>query len=85
MQLKLEEQAKKVGVEASIEAMPVSEIEQNLDGTDAILLGPQIRFAEKDIRKMVRDSIPVMVIEVQDFGMMRADRVWKNLQEKMKG
>ena len=28
-----------------------SDIEKNLDGTDAILLGPQVRFAEKDIKK----------------------------------
>lgn len=85
MQLKLEEEAKKASVDASIEAMPISDIEQNLDGTDAILLGPQVRFAEKDIKKMVNDSVPVMVIDVQDFGMMRADRVWAKLQAKMKG
>ena len=53
--------------------------------SDAILLGPQVRFAEKDIKKMVKDTIPVMVIEVQDFGMMRADHVWSKLQTKMKG
>ena len=81
MQLKLEEEAQKVGVEASIEAIPISDIEKNLNGTDAILLGPQVRFAEKDIKKMVK----VMVIEVQDFGMMRADHVWSKLQAKMKG
>ena len=85
MQLKLEEEAQKVGVEASIEAIPISDIEKNLDGTGAILLGPQVRFAEKDIKKMVKDTIPVMVIEVQDFGMMRADHVWSKLQAKMKG
>ena len=85
MQLKLEEEAQKVGVEASIEAIPISDIEKNRDVTDAILLGPQVRFAEKDIKKMVKDTIPVMVIEVQDFGMMRADHVWSKLQAKMKG
>ena len=85
MQLKLEEEAQKVGVEASIEAIQISDIEKNLNGTDAILLGPQVRFAEKDIKKMVKDTIPVMVIEVQDFGMMRADHVWSKLQAKMKG
>lgn len=83
MQLKLEEQVKKAGVDASIEAMPISEIEQNLDGVNAILLGPQVRFAEKDIQKMVNETIPVIVIDVQDFGLMRADRVWAKLQEKL--
>lgn len=79
MQLKLEEYAREQGASACIEAVPISEIEQNLEGTDAILLGPQVRFAEKDIKKMVRDSIPVFSIDVQDFGLMRADRVWAKL------
>lgn len=84
MQLKLEEYAKSQGADASVEAIPISEIEENLEGTDAILLGPQVRFAEKDIKKMVKDSIPVFSIEVQDFGMMRADNVWKKLMAAMK-
>lgn len=84
MQLKLQEYAKSQGTEAFIEAMPISEIEQNLEGTDAILLGPQVRFAEKDVKKMVDGRIPVFSIDVQDFGLMRADRVWTKLQEMMK-
>lgn len=84
MQMKLEEHAKTQGVDAVIEAMPISEIEQNLEGTDAILLGPQVRFAESDIKKMVNDRIPVFSIDVQDFGLMRADRVWNKLQSMMK-
>lgn len=85
MQIKLEEYARLQGVEASIEAMPISEIEQNLDHTDAVLLGPQVRFAENDIKKMVNGSIPVFSIDVQDFGLMRADRVWKKLMDSIKG
>ncbi|CUX72220.1 Lichenan-specific phosphotransferase enzyme IIB component [Clostridium sp. C105KSO15] len=83
MQLKLEEYAKEQGMDASIEAMPISEIEQNIEGVNAILLGPQVRFAEKDIIKMVNNSIPVFSIEVQDFGLMRADNVWNKLMSYM--
>ena len=82
--MKLEEYARTQGVEVSIEAMPVSEIEQNLVNTDAILLGPQVRFVENDIKKMVNGAIPVFCIDVQDFGLMRADRVWKKLMDSMK-
>lgn len=84
MQLKLEEYAKSKGTEASIEALPISEIEQNLEHTDAILLGPQVRFAEHDIKKMVNETIPVFSIDVQDFGLMRADRVWEKLMNVIK-
>lgn len=84
MQVKLEEYARLQGVDASIEAMPISEIEQNLEHTDAVLLGPQVRFAENDIKKMVNGAIPVFSIDVQDFGLMRADRVWKKLMDSIK-
>lgn len=76
MQLKLQEQSKLHGVESEIEAVPMAEINEYLDGTDAILLGPQVRFALNDIVKMVNNSIPVIAIDIQDFGLMRADHVW---------
>lgn len=79
MQMKLQVCAMKDHVDASIEAMPISEIEQNIDGTDIILLGPQVRFAENDVRKMVNGKIPVFTIDVQDFGLMRAENVWKKV------
>ena len=81
---KLEQEAAKRNLEATVHAYPMVELDEHLDGTDAILLGPQIRFALDDIKKQA-GSIPVMVIEVQDFGMMRADHVWSKLQAKMKG
>lgn len=82
MQMKLEEQAQLQQVSAVIEAIPISEIEVNLEGCDAILLGPQVRFAMQDIQNMVKD-IPVITIEVQDFGLMRADKVWKQVMEAL--
>lgn len=81
MQLKLEEQAVLHKIEAEIEAIPISEIEENLENCNAILLGPQVRFAKTDIIKLVEDKIPVITIEVQDFGLMRAERVFKQVME----
>lgn len=40
-----------------------------------MLLGPQVRFAESDARKVVGDKCPLLVISPQDFGMMKADHV----------
>lgn len=79
MQMKLEEQAKLKGIEASIEAIPISEIEVNLEGCDCILLGPQVRFAQQDIETMVQGKIPVLTIGVQDFGLMRAEKVFQEV------
>ncbi|MFQ9514445.1 MAG: PTS sugar transporter subunit IIB [Eubacterium sp.] len=74
MKMKLEQEAKNRGIDAKVNAVPMVEIGDYLEGTNAILLGPQIRFALDDIKKMSPD-IPVMAIAPQDFGMMNAPKV----------
>lgn len=78
MKMKLEEEAKKLGIDVVIEAIPMGEMAGNMDDADAILLGPQIRFAVNDV-KAKAGLKPVLVIAPQDFGMMRADKVMKDL------
>ncbi len=72
---RLEDEGAARGIEVEVEAVPMTELEANLEGVDAVLLGPQVRFAEKDARAAVGDDVPLMVIAPQDFGMMRADNV----------
>lgn len=74
MKMKLEQEAKARGLEASVDATPMVELGDNLEETSIILLGPQIRFALDDIKKQA-EGIPVMAIVAQDFGMMNAKKV----------
>lgn len=74
MKMKLEQEAKARGLEASVDATPMVELGDNLEETSIILLGPQIRFALDDIKKQAK-GIPVMAIAAQDFGMMNAKKV----------
>ena len=74
MKMKLEQEAKARGLEASVDATPMVELGDNLEETSIILLGPQIRFALDDIKKQA-EGIPVMAIASQDFGMMNAKKV----------
>lgn len=74
MKMKLEQEAKARGLEASVDATPMVELGDNLEETSIILLGPQIRFALDDIKKQA-EGIPVMAIATQDFGMMNAKKV----------
>lgn len=83
MQMKLEEEAKKHQIDAEIEAVPMGELEEFIGGSSVILLGPQIRFAFDDVKKIAKD-IPVIIIDVQDFGMMRADRVFQKVLDTLK-
>lgn len=84
MQLKLEECGEKDNINVDVEAIPISEIEENLENVSIILLGPQVRFAEQDIKEMVQNNIPVFCIDAQDFGLMRADNVWKKVKQLLK-
>ena len=79
---KLEQEAAKRNLEATVHAYPMVELDEHLDGTDAILLGPQIRFALDDIKKQA-GSIPVMAIAPQDFGTMNAAKVLDELIKLM--
>lgn len=84
MQVKLQECAEADGVDADIEAMPISEIDVYDGEVDVILLGPQIRFAEEDIKKAFENRAIIYCIDIQDFGLMRAENVWNKIKELQK-
>ncbi len=72
--IKIEEEAKSRGIDLTCTAVPKSELKDNLSSADAILLGPQIRFAEAEVKQMAGDK-PVLVIPAPDFGLMNAKAV----------
>ncbi len=74
MAKKLTEEAAKRNMPAEVMAVPLTEIKDHAANTNAILLGPQVRFVLKDVQTQYPD-IPVMAISPQDFGMMNAKKV----------
>lgn len=81
MRAKIEQEAKKANVEMNVKAISMDDLRNNLEGTSLVMLGPQIRYAEKQIREIVNDKAPVMVIDSTDFGMMRGDLVYEKLMK----
>lgn len=85
MQMKLQEEAEKRGLDAEILAIPMVELEEQEEAADIVLLGPQIRFAEEEVRGKLPHT-PVMVISSVDFGTMNAkhvmDAALRNIAEK---
>ena len=61
MKMKLEQEAKTRGLDASVDAIPMVELGDNLEGTSVI--------------KKQAEGSPVMAIAAQDFGMMNAKKV----------
>lgn len=54
-----------------VKAEPVGELEAVIDNYDVILLGPQIRFKEKEVKKLADPKgIPSGVIDMRAYGMM---------------
>ena len=42
---------------------------------DVILIGPQLGYAEDEIRESTENAIPVAVIDMMDYGMMNGEKV----------
>lgn len=81
MKVRLEEEAKKHGVEdVEVLATAITEAENDLGDYDVYLLGPQVRYAYDDIKEKVKDRL-VLTISAADFGLMRADNVWKEIEK----
>lgn len=72
---KINEAAKKKGVDLSVDAVPLSDLEDNLEGIQVILLGPQVRYALPNVQKITNGKVPVQVINTVDYGMMKGEKV----------
>lgn len=62
-------------IEVTVEAKPVDDVKSHLANRDLILLGPQVRFKEKQIRALVQDQIPVSIIDMAAYGTMNGEKV----------
>jgi len=66
---KMKRAAKELNIEAEIWPVGATEIKDNAEEVDCILLGPQVRYAQKKIKAEV-PHIPVACIGMREYGMM---------------
>ena len=71
---RMKEAAETKEIEFLIEAHPVGQIEKYGEAADVILLGPQVRYELKNVKKMFLDK-PVEIINMQDYGTMNGAKV----------
>ena len=64
---RMKEAAETKEIEFQIEAHPVGQIEKYGEAADDILLGSQVRYELKNVKKMFLDK-PVEIINMQDMG-----------------
>ena len=75
---KMQEAAKKDGLDYEIFACPAAEADSNLENKNisCILLGPQVRYMLADFQKKVEGTdVPVDVIDMAAYGMMDGEKV----------
>lgn len=71
----MQKYAKEIGIEVMIEAMPVLQAEKSWQDWNIILLGPQVRHVIGKFKETVQDQIPVLVIDMRDYGLMNGKNV----------
>lgn len=74
---KMEKAAEAKGVEATIFAVPLSEVDREVESKkiDTILIGPQVKFVVKDFKKKYEPEIKVDSIDMKDYGTMNGEKV----------
>lgn len=80
--LKMKDTARKQGIEVDIIAVPEVEAKRNTEGTDVVLLAPQVRYLLSKMKKDLEPlGIPTAVIESINYGMMNGEAVMKQAME----
>ncbi|EAE1341166.1 PTS sugar transporter subunit IIB [Listeria monocytogenes] len=73
--IKMKAHATSIGEEIEIEALPVSEASSVVDKMDIVMLGPQVRYQKPQVDELVQGRIPVIVIDMKDYGMLNGKAV----------
>ncbi len=72
---KMQLSAEKQGIDARIWAVGETDAKLAHKEADILLLGPQVRFLEQKMIKLVDGTIPVRVMDMQAYGMMNGEKV----------
>ncbi|WP_026090234.1 PTS sugar transporter subunit IIB [Salinicoccus carnicancri] len=73
---KMRNAAEERGMEADVNAMPESELHAHAGNVDVVLIGPQVRYLEDQIKEKVKGyDVAVAVIDQMAYGMARGEKV----------
>ena len=73
---KMKAAAEAKGVEAEIWAEPIDMAKTEIPKADVVLLGPQVKYALKDLKVIADDNNkPIDVINMLDYGMIKKKKI----------
>jgi|GEM_PF-18315 len=73
--------AKKRGISVDIDAIAENSIGKIINHVDLIMLGPQMDHAEEGLREEYGDRVPIVTINMVDYGMMNGEKVLNSALE----
>jgi len=84
--VKMNDAAKKLGVETKIIAVAEAELKHHIEHTDVLLLGPQVRFLLNKYKTAYEPKgIKVDVINSMDYGLMNGEKVLNHALALLQG
>lgn len=78
---KMQEAAEKKEIEANIWSTGDADSQEQAKRADIILLGPQVRYLESNMKEKVDNKIPVSVIDMRIYGTMNGEKALDNALE----
>ena len=80
---KMTDYAKSKGIEADIDAVPFQKVEDRIDRTDMLLIGPQVRHLYKKFNAEYGGKIPVIqVINMSHYALLKAAEIFDEAYEE---
>ncbi|MCC2249958.1 PTS sugar transporter subunit IIB [Virgibacillus sp. AGTR] len=82
---RMKKAAKARSVSIQIEAHSVNDLEGQLETSDFILLGPQIRYKQRELSAKAKAvGVPLAVIDMKAYGSMDGDKVLNQALELLR-
>lgn len=74
---RMEKNAKDNNIDIIVEAVPLTKGEACAKEWDIVMLGPQVRHCLSQLEKKLEGAVPVVVIDMKDYGLMNGENVVK--------
>lgn len=81
---KMKEHADKLGIDVEIFALPISECSTVANDVDIVLLGPQVRYQKPQVESIIKEGVPIEVIDMKHYGTMNGEAVLNRALELVK-
>lgn len=75
--------AKAKEIDLEIQASPLISAESEILKWDIAMLGPQVRHCYANLVKKTEGKVPIEIIDMKDYGLMRGENVLNTALEKI--